>query len=86
MPAPEATPESSIRRSVSVRNIMNVADIEGATPSIAPDKVKNIARGKSFFERSNSERQMDTLGQYEKIFALKQLENNRSEILPKANY
>jgi len=49
MPSPAVSPENAIRRSVSVRNIMNVADIDGATPSVAPDKVKNIARGKSYF-------------------------------------
>lgn len=76
MPQTEVVSEPSIRRTVSVRNIMNVTDIEGATPSVASEKVKNIARGKSYFDRSNSHYQMDVLGQYEKIFALKQLENH----------
>ena len=44
---------------------MNVADIEGASPSVAPEKVKNINRGKGYFdsEKANSQR-MDALGHY----------------------
>lgn len=43
----QSNPETSIRRSVSVRNIMNVADIEGTRPSVAPQKVKNIERARN---------------------------------------
>lgn len=49
---------------------MNVRDIEGASPSVAPEKVRNIQRGK---EASQKLVNSDLLGQYEKLFTLKQL-------------
>jgi hypothetical protein len=48
-----------------------VADIEGASPSVASDKSKNVARGRNYLEQAASRN--DVLGQYEKIFNLKQL-------------
>jgi hypothetical protein len=55
---------------MSVRNIMSVADIEGASPSVAPDKVKNIKKGKEYLHMGGH---ADSLGQYEKLFNLKQI-------------
>ena len=43
---------------------MNVADIEGAKPSVAPEKVRNIVRGKNSTIIRNIESQYDVLGQY----------------------
>ena len=44
---------------------MNVADIEGASPSVAPDKERNIKRGKTYLEGELvNNRKMDMLGHY----------------------
>jgi hypothetical protein len=55
---------------MSVRNILSVADIEGASPSVAPENVRNIKRAK---EQQLKNSNADLLGQYEKLFSLKQL-------------
>lgn len=59
-----------MRKYLSVRNILSVADIEGASPSVAPEKVRNIMRAKEQLLKGNNS---DLLGQYEKLFALKQI-------------
>lgn len=64
--------EPAIRKQVSVRNILSVADIEGASPSVASEKMKNLQRGKQYLQRENS----DSLGQYEKLFSLKQISSS----------
>jgi hypothetical protein len=53
-----------------MRNILSVADIEGASPSVAPENVRNIRRAKEYQLNTNKG---DLLGQYEKLFSLKQL-------------
>ena len=76
-------PESSqLGKSISSRNILSVADIEGASPSVAPQKVKNILRGRESSQRG--EGAVDALGEYEKLFKLKQLADmrvNKSEVV-----
>ena len=53
---------------------MNVSDIEGAKPSLAPENVRNIDRNRGYLEREDAKmKNMDMLGHYENIFALKQL-------------
>lgn len=49
---------------------MSVADIEGASPSVAPQKVRNIKKGKEHLQMGELR---DSLGQYEKLFSLKQI-------------
>lgn len=49
-----------MRKYMSVRNIMNVADIEGATPSVASENIKNIKRAKEQLKTNSA----DLLGQY----------------------
>jgi hypothetical protein len=55
---------------MSVRNILSVADIEGASPSVAPENVRNIRRAR---ENQLKPSNADLLAQYEKLFTLKQL-------------
>lgn len=65
-----SNPEPSVRKYLSVRNIMSVKDIEGASPSVAPEKVRNIMRAK---EQKAKSVNPDLLAQYEKLFQLKQI-------------
>lgn len=47
MPTDTSSQHSSSYKNIrSVRNTLNVADIEGAIPSLAPEKVRNVVRAK----------------------------------------
>jgi hypothetical protein len=63
---------------MSVRNILSVADIEGASPSVAPENVRNIKRAKEY--QLNNGSNADSLGQYEKLFSLKQLSTQSQQL------
>jgi len=51
---------------------MNVKDIYGASPSVAQENMKNIMRAKEHLKK-NPENNRDYLGQYERLFQLKQI-------------
>lgn len=56
---------------IKVRNILNVADIQGATPSVAPEKVKNILKAKLYLKAETQGN--DTLDIYANQFKQKTL-------------